>query len=303
MSDPRGSNVTRLGPSIARVALATTFAASASVLVNFALVHLAISFDPTLTYYAHFRLSDYGTLSVLGVLCAGAAWYLVAHNVTEPRTMFFRVAVVSMLILWIPDVWLYVKHEPTRAVTYLVVMHLAVALITYNSLVFAAPVGQRVSNEPAPSPLVPDDEDGATTRVRRAQWVVMMIAIALEFGTGLIGMLYVPFNRASGWLSHRGEVIYVVHALLGAVLGLAALALTSHVLRTSAHRIDRIAAVSGLCGVSIGAVGGVLCVSHALRLLGMALMFVGVSVAFFGYLIPMIDDAQPAKSTSRSAAD
>ena len=81
-----------------------------------ALVHLAISFDPTLTYYAHFRLSDYGTLSVLGVLCAGAAWYLVAHNVTEPRTMFFRVAVVSMLILWIPDVWLYVKHEPTRAV-------------------------------------------------------------------------------------------------------------------------------------------------------------------------------------------
>ena len=39
----------------------------------------------------------------------------------------------------------------------------------------------------------------------------------------------------------------------------------------------------------------VLCVSHALRLLGMALMFVGVSVAFFGYLIPMIDDARAGK--------
>ena len=78
-----------------------------------------------------------------------------------------------------------------------------------------------------------DDEDGATSRVRRAQWVVMMIAIALEFGAGLIGMLYVPFNRASGWLSHRGEVIYVVHALLGAVLDWR----RSHSRRTCCERV------------------------------------------------------------------
>jgi hypothetical protein len=49
--------------------------------------------------------------------------------------------------------------------------------------------------------------------------------------------------------------------------------------------------------VVLGAVGGALCVSHPLRLLGMALMFVGVAVAFFGYLIPMID-AQHVASAS-----
>jgi hypothetical protein len=34
----------------------------------------------------------------------------------------------------------------------------------------------------------------------------------------------------------------------------------------------------------------------------MALMFVGVSVAFFGYLIPMIDDAHPITTEPTSAA-
>ena len=57
--------------------------------------------------------------------------------------------------------------------------------------------------------------------------------------------------------------------------------------------MDRIAAISGLCGMLVGALGGVLCAFHPLRLLGMALMFVGVSVAFFGYHIPMIDETPP----------
>jgi hypothetical protein len=30
----------------------------------------------------------------------------------------------------------------------------------------------------------------------------------------------------------------------------------------------------------------------------MALMFLGVAVAFFGYLIPMIDDAHPVASST-----
>jgi hypothetical protein len=302
MSESRGPVMTRTGPSGPRVAFVSALAAGASVVVNLALVHLATSFDPALQHYSHFRLLDYGTLTVIGVLCAGVAWYLAARNLATPRPTFFRVAVGSMLVLWLPDVWLYVKHEPTRAVTYLIVMHLAVALITYSSLVFGAPVKERAtSGAPAPSPHVARDEDTASPRVRRVWWVAMLVAVILEFVTGLLGMLYVPFNRANGWLAHRGEVTYLVHALLGALLGLAAVALAFHVLRTPTHRIDRIAAVSGLCGVLIGAVGGVLCVSHSLRLLGMALMFVGVAVAFFGYLIAMIDNAQSVASTSPSA--
>ena len=303
MNESPSSTVMRSWPSGPRVAFVTALAASASVAVNFALVHLATAFDPGLQHYSHFRFSDYGTLTVVGVICAGVAWYVATRNLTAPRPTFFRVAVVSMVVLWIPDVWLLIKHEPTRAVSFLIVMHLAIALITYNLLVFAAPVRRHATNV-APAPRSRVDREAVTTsgRMPRGLWVVLMIAVAVEFFVGLIGMVYVPFNRPDGWLAHRGEAIYLVHALLGAPLGAAALAVAFHVTRTQVHRVDRIAAVSGLCGVVLGALGGALCISHPLRLLGMALMFVGASVAFFGYLIPMIDNTQPISSESTPAA-
>jgi hypothetical protein len=285
------------------VALVTALAAGASVAANFALVRLATAFDPSLQHYSHFRLSDYGTLTVVGVICAGVAWYLATRNLAAPRHTFFRVAVVSMVVLWMPDVWLFIKHEPTRAVIYLIVMHLAIALITYNLLVFAAPVNAHAMDvAPAPRSRAGLEGDTMGERVPHSLWVVLMMAVSVEFFAGLIEMLYVPLNRPNGWLAHRGEAIYLVHALLGALLGVAALVVAFHVLRTQVHRVDRIAAVSGLCGVVIGALGGALCVSHSLRLAGMALMFVGVAVAFFAYLIPMIDENQPISSASTTAA-
>jgi len=128
---------------------------------------------------------------------------------------------------------------------------LTVALITYNLLVFAAPVGSReapsaVTLEPRSRRVVALQQDAVPTRVPRVVWVVLMIAVAIDFFAGLIGMLYVPFNRPNGWLVHRDEAIYLLHALLGGVLGVAALAVVLHVSRrTSVHRVDRIAAISG----------------------------------------------------------
>jgi hypothetical protein len=306
MSESSPAEVVRSWPSGSRVAVVTALAALASVVANAALVWLATAFDPSLQHYSHFRLADYGTLSIVGVICAGVAWYLATRNLAAPRHTFFRVAVAAMLVLWVPDVWLLIKHEPTRAVIFLIVMHLAVALITYNLLVFAAPVGVRDATLViAPVSRSHDvlEEDSTPERVPRAVWLVLMIAVAVEFFAGLIGMLYVPFNRPDGWLAHRGEALYLAHAVLGGLLGVAAVAVVLHVSRrTQVHRVDRVAAVSGLCGMLIGALGGALCVSHPLRLLGMALMFVGVSVAFFGYLIPMIDDTHPITSEPTSAA-
>jgi len=46
--------------------------------------------------------------------------------------------------------------------------------------------------------------------------------------------------------------------------------------------------VTGLVGVVMGAAGGAICYAESIRLYGMAVMFVGVSVAFFGYLIPLL---------------
>ena len=284
-------------PSALRVAVITVLSALASIVVNAGLVWLAKASDPSLQHYSHFRLWDYGTLTAVGVVAAGAAWYVATRNLPTPRHTFFRVAVVVTLALWVPDTWLLIKHEPTRAVIFLVVMHATVALITYNFLIYGAPVGAgALTGDGAVATWAPRalERDATATRVPRGVWVALMIAVVFDFLAGLVGMVYVPFNRPDGWLSHRGETIYLLHAVLGGLLGVAAVAVVFHLSRQKPiHRVDRVAAVSGLCGVLLGAIGGVLCVSHPLRLLGMALMFLGVAVAFFGYLIPMIDDAHP----------
>jgi len=288
----------------------TAFAAVASVGVNAALVWIAKASDPGLQHYSHFRLWDFGTLTGVGVVGAGAAWYVATRYLAAPRQLFFRAAIAATLVLWVPDVWILIKHEPPRAVLFLALMHLTVALITYNLLVLAAPVRSGDASadviEPQMRRVVNRDTDTESSRVSRAVWVALMLAVGVEFFAGIFSMLYVPFNRPNRWLVHRGETIYLFHALLGGVLGVAAIALVLHVSGQSAtHRVDRVGAISGLCGMLVGALGGVLSVYHPLRLCGMALMFIGVSVAFFGYLIPMIDDAPPVAPTAstRTAGD
>lgn len=291
-------------PSGRRIALVTVLSALVSLVVNAALVWLATAFDPSLQHFSHFRLADYGALTVIGVAGAGVAWFLATRNFTTPRRTFFRVAVVVMVVLWIPDVWLLIKHEPTRAVVFLIIMHVAVALITYNFLVLLAPVGSRegaATMTPRSNRVEALDSEASPTKVPRVVWVLLLIAVSVEFLGGLVGMLYVPFDRPNGFLVHRGAPAYLLHAALGGLLGVAAIAVVLHVSsRGTSQRVDRIAAISGLCGVLVGAVGGAMCAVHALRLSGMALMFVGVSVAFFGYLIPLIDDARPIPPTTTS---
>jgi hypothetical protein len=54
--------------------------------------------------------------------------------------MFFRMAVLVTLVLWLPDVYILVNGQPGRAVAFLFLMHLAIAVVTYNALVHLAPV-------------------------------------------------------------------------------------------------------------------------------------------------------------------
>lgn len=296
VSEVTPTTTTHSAPSGSRVAIVTSVAAVASVLANAALVWMAETLDASLESYSHFRLYDYGSLTVVGVACAGGAWFFVARHVASPRATFFRIALWVTVVLWLPDVWLLLKHEPTRAVIFLIIMHVIVALITYNLLVFVAPMVRRESTSAtvvnAPVRLDESADGHATKRVPHVVWVALMIAVGVEFLVGLVGMLYVPFSRPNGWLVPKGETLYLFHAALGGLLGVAALLVVLRVSQqTSVHRIDRIAAISGLWGMLVGAVGGVLCVIHSLRLVGLALMFVGVSVAFFGYLMPMIDEA------------
>jgi hypothetical protein len=61
-----------------------------------------------------------------------------------PRWLFFRLAILVTLVLWLPDLWILRQGQSAQGVADLMVMHLAIALITYNLLVHVAPVRQRV---------------------------------------------------------------------------------------------------------------------------------------------------------------
>lgn len=127
-------------PKWGRVALATVLAIGLSLAACAALVVLGEHLWPATKGFVHFRFSDYAKLTTLGVLIAGAGWPVVTRITSVPRWLFFRLAILVTLALWLPDVWIWLKGEPVHGVEVLAVMHLAIALITYNLLVHVAPV-------------------------------------------------------------------------------------------------------------------------------------------------------------------
>jgi len=66
--------------------------------------------------------------------------FVVTRISSAPRWLFFRLAVLVTLVLWLPDLYLLDLGQPGRAVAVLMAMHLAIALVTYNSLVHIAMV-------------------------------------------------------------------------------------------------------------------------------------------------------------------
>jgi hypothetical protein len=120
-------------------ALATVLSVVGSLAADALLVAIGTSLFPSTRGYVHFRLTDYGKLTVVGVLFASAAWPLVTRVSSSARPLFFRLAVLVTLVLLLPDIWILVQGQPVRAVAVLMAMHLAIALLTYNALVHLAP--------------------------------------------------------------------------------------------------------------------------------------------------------------------
>ena len=127
-------------PRMSRVALATVAAVAGSLAVDALLVVIAQAAFPSTRGYVHFQFHDYAKLTVIGVIIACVAWPVVTRISSDPRWLFFRLAIVVTLVLWLPDVYILVKGQPGAAVGFLFLMHLAIALVTYNLLVHLAPV-------------------------------------------------------------------------------------------------------------------------------------------------------------------
>lgn len=122
------------------VVVATVLSLAGSLVADAILVAIGTAVFPKTAGYVHFRFSDYAKLTVIGVVIACAAWPVVTRITSAPRWLFFRMAILVTLVLWLPDLWLLVRGEPADAVLVLMCMHVAIALVTYNSLVRLAPV-------------------------------------------------------------------------------------------------------------------------------------------------------------------
>jgi hypothetical protein len=167
-----------------------------------------------------------------------------------------------------------------------------VALFTWWHLIHADP-GPDSDTAPAPDPAsLLDPAGGAIGLVvgqfprdttRRA--ARLAIAVGCELLAGIAALVLVPLGRPSAWLPSQGEVIYLIHAVFGAFIALGAGALVVHV--KGAGRLPGIVAWLGLSGVLLACGGGLLTEVHSLvRLLGIAVMFVGTVCAGLSYMIP-----------------
>ena len=128
-------------PKSSRLVLATVIAIAGSLGADAILVAIGQAVFPGTRGYAHFQFPDYCKLTVIGVIIACAAWPVVTRISSAPRWLFFRLAILVTLALWLPDAYILYLGQSADAVAVLVVMHLAIALITYNLLVRLAPVG------------------------------------------------------------------------------------------------------------------------------------------------------------------
>ena len=128
----------------------------------------------------------------------------------------------------------------------------------------------------------------------------LAVGIGFEVLLGIMGLLSIPFSRPSGWLPSRGEAIYLVHAVMGLLVTVGAVALLVSV--RDLARISRGVGWMGFIGVALAGVGGLLTEAQSLvRFFGMSLMFVGSIFAGLAYLIPTFLRLQ-LKSSSVLAA-
>ena len=276
------------------VVVATVVALAGSLAADALAVHVTTGAFPATARFSHFRLADYASLTVVGVVGACAAWPVVARVSSAPRGLFFRMAVGATLVLWVPDGLLLMLGEPAPGVVALMVMHLLIALVTYNALVRLAPVRPWPADGRSASPTALDEQ------VVRRVWNAMALLVALELVLGVVTIVSVPFRRPNALLPTRGTWLYAAHGALGIALAIGAVVVLA--LSLLAGRMARIGAVLGGLGVLVGLAGGVLASFQVSRLLGMGVMMIGVVVAGIGYLIPAMEAMGKAEAAKAQAA-
>jgi hypothetical protein len=172
-------------PSNVRLVVATLASVALSLVLNALAVHVATSEFPSTRHFSHFRFDDYGTLTIVGVLFGATGWAGVVRLSSEARWLLLRLAVIVSVVLFLPDVWILVQGESGQGVATLVVMHVLVALVTYNVLVRVAPGTPPTTDHPGAGPEGEPLPLRLSERAVRRIWSGMGLLVALELALGV----------------------------------------------------------------------------------------------------------------------
>ncbi|TIH36167.1 hypothetical protein D4765_10345 [Subtercola vilae] len=137
-------------PGVVRFVIATIVAVVLSLLACAAIAAASSTLWPSIAGYDHFRFADYGKLTIIGVVLACISWPLICLISSNARRPFLWLTVLVTVVGLAPDAWILYKGQPVFAVVALVIMHFALALITFPALVLIAP--QRPKLKPSWEP-------------------------------------------------------------------------------------------------------------------------------------------------------
>jgi hypothetical protein len=134
----------RFQPGLWRLVLATTVAVVGSIAACVVLAQLGMLAYPSTRGYEHFQFADYTKLTVIGVVIAALGWPVAAALSSRARRLYLWAAVAVTVVSFAPDGWILVHGQSPAGVFVLAVMHVAVAIVTYWSIVLIAPQRDRM---------------------------------------------------------------------------------------------------------------------------------------------------------------
>jgi hypothetical protein len=128
-------------PAYRRVVVAGLAAAAVSLAVDLMLATIGRAAFTVPASFGKFAFGTYALLTVLGVAGAAATWAAVARLSSRPKWLLTRLAALVTALFLIPDFLLLgTRGNPAGPVAILMLMHLAIAVITYTALTRLAPV-------------------------------------------------------------------------------------------------------------------------------------------------------------------
>ena len=139
-------------PTHRRVVAAGLAAAAVSLAADLMLATIGQAAFTVPSSFGKFAFGTYALLTVLGVAGAAATWAAVARLSSRPKWLLTRLAALVTALFLIPDFLLLgTPGNPAGPVAMLMLMHLAIAVITYTALIKIAPVRRRTHvTDPSP---------------------------------------------------------------------------------------------------------------------------------------------------------